>query len=436
MPKRYSMSEDFELWISRFESYSRAAKVAEGNTCDVLLAALDDDAFTAVNSLGLSAEVLADYTELTAALKKRFAPTTSPFELRFHLRRCRQKDGETFDAYAEALKRQAIKAFPDLAEKARLEVIRDQFIEGLHDECIQERLLQEAPETMEKALKLARQLGAAKAAQKSLKSLQPVAATTVSSISEGFDLQQAVKKSVQEVLKDYFPAPTTQNPIADTLEALSGSKYFSTMDLSSGYWQVGMHPKDQYKMAFTSHRGLFEFRVLPFGLCNAPATFERLMEFVLAGLIGTSCLVYLDDIVIFSRTFEEHLSRLTEVLTRLRQAGLKLKPAKCFLFRKEIIYLGHVVSKEGIATDPSKTAAMDQYPTPKNIHELKQFIGFASYYRRFIPKFAEIAAPLHRLTQKSVQYVWTEDCQRAFENLKQKFTKAPVLAFPQFDIPF
>ena len=112
------------------------------------------------------------------------------------------------------------------------------------------------------------------------------------------------------------------------------------------------------------HRGLFEFRVLPFGLCNAPAIFERLMEFVLAGLVGTSCLVYLDDIVIFSRTFEDHISRLTDVLTRLRQANLKLKPTKCFLFRQEITYLGHVVSKEGIATDPSKIAAMDEYPPP------------------------------------------------------------------------
>lgn len=233
-------------------------------------------------------------------------------------------------------------------------------------------------------------------------------------------------------LKDAYPLPH----IADTLEALSGAKYFSTMDLSSGYWQVGVHPDDQHKTAFTSHRGLFEFRVLPFGLCNAPATFERLMEFVLAGLIGTSCLVYLDDIVVFSRTFEEHISRLTEVLTRLRQAGLKLKPGKCFLFRREIVYLGHVVSKEGIATDPSKTAAMDKYPPPKNVQELKQFIGFASYYRRFIPKFAEIASPLHRLTQKSVEFGWTIECQKAFEELKQRFTKAPVLAFPRFDVPF
>ena len=163
--------------------------------------------------------------------------------------------------------------------------------------------------------------------------------------------------------------------------SLSGSKYFSTMDLSSGYWQVGVHPNDQHKTAFISHRGLFEFRVLPFGVYNAPATFERLMEFVLADLIGTSCLVYIDDIVIFSHIFEEHISRLTEVLTRLHQAGLKLKPGKCFLFGREIIYLGHVVLKEGIATDPSKTAAMDIHPPPQKCPKAKTIYWICIYYQ-------------------------------------------------------
>ena len=163
---------------------------------------------------------------------------------------------------------------------------------------------------------------------------------------------------------------------------------------------MGVHPDDRHKTAFTSHRGLFEFHVLSFGLCNAPATFERLMEFVLAGLIGNSCLVYLDDIVIFSHTFGDHLAHLTEVFSRLKQASLKPKPSKCFLLRDEIAYLGHRVSKNGIATDPNKTEAIEKYPPPTNAQEVKQFIGFTSY-RRFIPRFAEIASPLHRLTQKS-----------------------------------
>ena len=257
-------------------------------------------------------------------------------------------------------------------------------------------------------------------------------------------------------IKDAYPLPQ----ISDTLESLAGAKFFSTLDLASGYWQVGMHPDDQHKTAFASHRGLFEFKVLPFGLCNAPATFERLMEFALAGLIGTSCLVYLDDIVVFSRTFEEHLARLREVLYRLRDAGLKVKPSKCFLFRKEIAYLGHVVSAHGISTDPKKTEAIQDYPAPRNmsahgistdpkkteaiqdypaprnIQEVRRFVGFASYYRRFIPNFAELAAPLHQLTQKSTKFLWTQQCQDAFQKLKKRFTEAPILAFPHFDAPF
>ena len=167
MPKRYTISEDFDLWISRFESYCRAAKVADAAKCDVL-AALDDDAFKAVDSLALSDAVLADYDQLKSAIKNRFSPMSS-FELHFNLRRRRQKDGEDFDNFAEELSRLATKAYPELAAKTRLEVVRDQFIEGLRDEYIQERLLQEAPEDVKAALKLAKQLRSAKAAQRSLK---------------------------------------------------------------------------------------------------------------------------------------------------------------------------------------------------------------------------------------------------------------------------
>ena len=166
------------------------------------------------------------------------------------------------------------------------------------------------------------------------------------------------------------------------------------------------------------------------------ATFERVKEFVLAGLIGTSCLVYLDDIVPFSRMFEEHLAQLREVLCRLKDAGLKVKPSKCFLFREEIAYLGHVVSTQGISTDPRKTEAIHNYPVPQNVQEVWRFVGFASYYRCFIPNFAELAAPLHQLTQKSTKFLWTQECQNAFQELKEKFTEAHILGFPHFDAPF
>ena len=152
--------------------------------------------------------------------------------------------------------------------------------------------------------------------------------------------------------KDAYALPR----IDDTLDALAGSKWFSTLDLASGYWQVEMHPDDREMTAFSTADGLFEFNVMPFGLCNAPATFQRLMDLILAGLQWSACLVYLDDIIIMGRSFEEHLSNLGAVLERLQKAGLKLKPDKCAFLQKRVLYLGHIVSDQGITPDPGKTA--------------------------------------------------------------------------------
>ena len=151
--------------------------------------------------------------------------------------------------------------------------------------------------------------------------------------------------------RDAYPLPR----IDDTLDTLSGSQWFSTLDLLSGYWQVEVAERDREKTAFTTHEGLFEFKVMPFGLCNAPATFQRLMDLILAGVQWSRCLVYLDDVIVIGRDFDEHLSNLSVVLQKLRESGLQLKPAKCVLCRESVSYLGHTVSREGIATDPEKT---------------------------------------------------------------------------------
>ena len=232
--------------------------------------------------------------------------------------------------------------------------------------------------------------------------------------------------------KDVYPLPR----IDDTLDSLARQQYFTTLDLASGYWQVGMDGQSQEKTAFITHSGLYEFRVMPFGLCNAPATFQRLMEVVLQGLVRKSCLVYLDDILVIGRTFSEHLSNLVKVFSRLRQAGLRLKPSKCCLARTEVEYLGHVVSQGGVAADPKKVEAVQAYPVPTNLKGLRSFLGLASYYRRFIPNFSSVARPLHILTRKNVQFDWTADCQTAFDTLKKLMTQAPLLAYPDFTEPF
>ena len=232
--------------------------------------------------------------------------------------------------------------------------------------------------------------------------------------------------------KDAYPLPR----IDETLDTLSGSVLFTTLDLLSGYWQVQVHPHDKEKTTVCTPEGLFEFNVMPFGLCNAPATFQRLMDCVLAGLHWETCLVYLDDVIILGKTFDEHLVNLHGVFQRLHDAGLKLKPSKCNLCQNQVKFLGHVVSGNGVAADPSKVESIKTWPTPSQCKEVQQFLGLCNYYRRFIRNFATIAKPLHRLTEKAHNFEWTRECEEAFGELKSALTTAPILSFPVVDAPF
>ena len=154
---------------------------------------------------------------------------------------------------------------------------------------------------------------------------------------------------------------------------------FTTRDLLSGYWQVELDETDGEKTAFCTTEGLFQFKVMPFGLCNAPATFQRLMDLILAGLQWSDCPVYLDDVIVLGRTFGEHLRNLQFVLQQIRESGLRLKSSKCYFFQHRVQYLGDIISREGVATDPSKTEKVATWPTPTSILEVRQFLGFASY---------------------------------------------------------
>ena len=232
--------------------------------------------------------------------------------------------------------------------------------------------------------------------------------------------------------KDSYPLPR----IDDSLDALRGSKWFSTLDLQSGFWQVQMKESDAEKTAFVTSGGLYQFCVMPFGLCNAPATFQRLMECVLSGLNFEICLLYIDDIIVFSENFEQHLKRLSDVLDRLQNANLKISPKKCCLFQKQVSFLGHIVSSEGIATDPDKTQAIKSWPQSKSVSELRSFLGTCAYYRRFIKSFSDIAKPLYQLTEKDSTFSWSENCQVSFQTLKDCLTTAPVLGYPDITQEF
>ncbi|GBL80842.1 Retrovirus-related Pol polyprotein from transposon 297, partial [Araneus ventricosus] len=232
--------------------------------------------------------------------------------------------------------------------------------------------------------------------------------------------------------KDSYPLPR----IDDTLDALNGSQWFTTLDLKSGYWQVEIRPEDREKTAFTTGQGLWQFKVMPFGLCNAPATFERLMETILRGLSSEACLVYLDDIIIVGRTFEEHLNNLRKVFQRLQKANLKLNPKKCRFFQREVAYLGHVISAEGVKTDSEKIKAVVDWPRPDKIHDLRSFLGLCTYYRRFVKNFSTIARPLHKLTEAKSNFNWTDECEKSFNSLKQALTSSPILTYPRTDKDF
>ena len=175
---------------------------------------------------------------------------------------------------------------------------------------------------------------------------------------------------------------------------------------------------------------------MPFGRCNAPATFQRLMDLVLAGLQWSHCLVYLDDVVVLGRSFDERLLNLELVFRRLREAGLCLKPSKCSLFRRKVQYLDHISSREGVAADPSKIEKVATWPTPTSVRETQQFLVFPGYYRRFVQDFAHIARPLHRLTERPATFMWTNECQGSFDELRRVLTSAPVLAYLDFNRQF
>ncbi|MES9902836.1 MAG: reverse transcriptase domain-containing protein [Sedimenticola sp.] len=232
--------------------------------------------------------------------------------------------------------------------------------------------------------------------------------------------------------KDAHPLPR----IDDCLDALTGASVFTTLDCASGYWQVEVDEADREKTAFSTGSNLYQFRVMPFGLTNAPATFQRLMDLILCGLHWSACLVYLDDIILFSKTVGEHMVLVEEVLRRLQEAGLKLKPSKCQLFQEKVAFLGHVVSKDGTAPDIRNVEKVKNFPTPCSVREVKSFLSLASYYRRFVPEFSCIAEPLLALTRKETVFVWSGQCQSAFESLRRALTEYPILCFPNFQDSF
>ena len=231
-----------------------------------------------------------------------------------------------------------------------------------------------------------------------------------------------------------YPVPLLEN-IFDTISA-ADAKFFTTLDLASGFWQIPMDPLDRHKTSFATRKGKFEFLRMPFGLRNAPTTYQRMMCKVLQGLNWKILLVYMDDIIIFSSTFEEHLDHLKQVFERLQEANLTLKPGKCKFAAEKVLYLGHQISENGIEVNTDKTAVITSFPPPKTQKQVRTFLGMCNYYRKFISNYSQIAAPMYSLLKADATFKWTEICERAFNTLKEALKNPPVLAHPDMRKPF
>lgn len=256
-----------------------------------------------------------------------------------------------------------------------------------------------------------------------------------------------------QTIKDAYALPNLE----ETFSALTGSRWFSVLDLKSGYYQIEVEESDKHKTAFVCPLGFWEFNRMPQGVTNAPSTFQRLMERCMSDIHLKEVVVFLDDLIVFSDTLEEHERRLLRVLHRLREYGLKLSPEKCTFFQTSVKYLGHIVSSSGVETDPEKVAVLKTWPVPKNLKELRSFLGFSEYYRRFIRDYAVIVKPLNDLTsgypplrkgckvKERKDYHnpkelfgsrWSASCQQAFEAVIEVLTTAPVLGFANPKLPY
>ncbi len=232
-----------------------------------------------------------------------------------------------------------------------------------------------------------------------------------------------------KTIRDAYPLPR----IDESITRLGCACYFTTLDLGSTFWQVPLREEDRPKTAFACELGLFQWKVMPFGLSNATATFQRLMSKVLmdvAQSYGNLVRCYVDDVIIATSTIDQHIDRISEVLSCLRRAGLKCKPSKCEL-KTSIKYLGRIIDGEGVKPDPESIQTVMQWKRPRNKRELQSFLGFANYYREFIRGHSELVEPMNRLVKKNQDFQWTLEAEESFELTKKKLCSATVLALPR-----
>lgn len=234
------------------------------------------------------------------------------------------------------------------------------------------------------------------------------------------------------IVKNKFPIPV----IDELLDELVGAKWFTTLDLSSGFHQILVAEEDVHKTAFQTHHGHYEYKVMPYGVTGGPPTFQHEMNTVLAPVLRKFAVVFIDDVLIYSKTWSDHVQHVRQVFTLLHQSQFKVKLSKCSFAQQQLSYLGHVISSQGVATDPSKVDIIRHWPVPTSVKDVRSFLGLAGYYRKFVSNFGIISRPLTNLLKKGVIFVWTSEHDIAFCTLKEALVSAPVLALPDLTKPF
>ena len=226
--------------------------------------------------------------------------------------------------------------------------------------------------------------------------------------------------------KDNFGIPN----ISECTDFLSDFMYLSSVDMASGYWKIEIEERDRHKTAFLTKYGLFEHKRMAFGLTNAPASFQRVISLVLSGMLWHEVLAYIDDVIIKGKSFVDHVRNLFKTFTRFRQNNLKLKPKKCHFFEHETLFLGHMITPQGVKINPSNVEKVEKWPTPKKVKDVESFLGFANYHRSHIKDYAQITQPLYMLTGPRTKFIWGEIHEVAFREIKKLLITAPMLAFP------
>lgn len=231
----------------------------------------------------------------------------------------------------------------------------------------------------------------------------------------------------RKLIPDRFPLPRIED-IFDNL----GSKYFSVLDLQSGFHQIPLTKDARKYTAFSTNTAMYQWRVLPFGLSIAPASFSRMMILAFSGLSPEHCFTYMDDLIVIGFSEKNHIESLGKVFRACRKCNLKLNPEKCHFFRTEVAFLGHLCTNEGLKADPKKISVMQRYPRPNDKESVHRFVSFCNYYRRFVQNFAKVTKLLTNLVKKGVEFIWTDECETAFQFLKQKLLSTPILKYPDY----